>query len=62
MIIVIMAAVLTPPDIFTQLTMALPLYVLFEISILIAEIAFRRRKKKEEKAEAEAGESGEPAG
>jgi sec-independent protein translocase protein TatC len=32
----LVAAVLTPPDVFTQVLMALPMLVLFEISILLA--------------------------
>ena len=32
--IVIMAAVLTPPDVVSQILLALPLWALFEISIL----------------------------
>jgi sec-independent protein translocase protein TatC len=37
-VIIITAAVLTPPDVFTQLLMALPLYVLYEISIVVARV------------------------
>ena len=48
-IIFVLAAVLTPPDIFTQLSMAIPLFLLFEISIWISWIAYRRRLKKEAK-------------
>jgi sec-independent protein translocase protein TatC len=32
----LVAAVLTPPDVFTQVLMALPLLVLYEVSILLA--------------------------
>ncbi|NPA11508.1 MAG: twin-arginine translocase subunit TatC [Epsilonproteobacteria bacterium] len=37
-IIFILAAVLTPPDLFSQLAMAAPLLVLYGVSILIAKI------------------------
>jgi sec-independent protein translocase protein TatC len=37
-IIIILAAVLTPPDVFTQLLMAVPLYALYEISIVVARV------------------------
>jgi sec-independent protein translocase protein TatC len=37
-IIFILAAVLTPPDLFSQLAMAAPLLILYGISILIAKI------------------------
>lgn len=40
-VIFIVAAVLTPPDVFTQLLMAAPLYILYEISILVARFAGR---------------------
>ncbi len=38
MVIIIVAAVLTPPDVFTQMLMAGPLYALYEISILVARV------------------------
>jgi sec-independent protein translocase protein TatC len=34
--IFIVAAVFTPPDVFSQLMMATPLLILYEISILVA--------------------------
>ncbi len=37
-VIFIVAAVLTPPDVFTQMMMAGPLYALYEISILVARV------------------------
>jgi sec-independent protein translocase protein TatC len=46
-IIFILAAVLTPPDLFSQLAMATPLLILYGISILIAKIV--NPEKKEEK-------------
>jgi sec-independent protein translocase protein TatC len=48
-IIFIVAAILTPPDIFTQLSMALPLYLLFEMSIWISWIATKRKTKRDAK-------------
>lgn len=51
-----LAAILTPPDVITQLMMAGPLIVLYEIGILVARLA--RKKKEEDKAsEAEAKET-----
>lgn len=40
----IVAAVLTPPDVFTQLLMAGPLLGLYEISILVSKLARRKAK------------------
>jgi sec-independent protein translocase protein TatC len=37
------AAILTPPDVFTQLLMAGPLLVLYEISIYVARLIERRK-------------------
>lgn len=42
------AAILTPPDVVTQVMMALPLMVLYEISIIGARV-FGKRKSKEDK-------------
>jgi sec-independent protein translocase protein TatC len=42
--IFIIAAVLTPPDIFTQISLALPLLALYEVSIIISKRIYRRKK------------------
>ncbi len=47
----VFAAILTPPDVITQCMMAGPLIVLYEISIIIAKIAGRKKVTEEEKAE-----------
>jgi sec-independent protein translocase protein TatC len=46
----ILAAILTPPDVATQLMMALPLIILYEISIFLSKAMYR---KKEGKSDAE---------
>ena len=52
------AAILTPPDVVTQVMMALPLMVLYEISILGARIFGRKAKPPEAEPAAEsAGDS-----
>ena len=51
---VILAAILTPPDVFSQLLMAGPLLLLYEISILIAVIFGKKPKDKD-------AEEGDPA-
>jgi len=48
LLIFIVAAILTPPDVATQLMMAVPLLILYEIGIIVAKIA---RKKEPEKSE-----------
>lgn len=49
------AAILTPPDVATQVMMALPLIVLYEISIIVSKLAY---KKAEEDEAANEGTSG----
>jgi sec-independent protein translocase protein TatC len=53
----VIAAILTPPDVITQLMMAGPLVILYEIGIMVSLIA-RKKKEKEEEAK-EAGEETE---
>ena len=43
----VMASILTPPDVVTQLMMAGPLIILYEISIFIAKLAGKRRAAKQ---------------
>lgn len=43
--ILVLAAILTPPDPISQAMLAGPVYLLFEISILISRIVYRRRKR-----------------
>lgn len=43
--ILIIAMVLTPPDVITQLQMAIPLYLLYELCILILRLCERRTAK-----------------
>jgi len=45
--IFIVAAMATPPDVISQITLAVPLYILFELGILLSYIASRRRKSQE---------------
>ncbi|MFH2048299.1 MAG: twin-arginine translocase subunit TatC [bacterium] len=43
--ILVAAAIITPPDVFTQVLLAFPLYILYEISILVVKLTGRREKK-----------------
>ena len=40
----IVAAMATPPDVISQVTLALPLYVLFELGILLSRLSRRKEK------------------
>jgi sec-independent protein translocase protein TatC len=41
----ILSAILTPPDVATQIMMALPLILLYEVSILISRGVYRKKKE-----------------
>ncbi|MCH7796571.1 MAG: twin-arginine translocase subunit TatC, partial [Proteobacteria bacterium] len=51
----IVAAVITPPDPISQLSLALPIIVLYEISILMAKLVEKKRAKQDAEVEAEYG-------
>jgi len=42
--IFVVAAMATPPDVISQVTLAIPLYLLYELGILLCYIARRRKK------------------
>ncbi|MCK4856599.1 MAG: twin-arginine translocase subunit TatC [candidate division Zixibacteria bacterium] len=44
-IILVLAMVLTPPDVFSQMLLALPLYLLYEVSIIVVRLTGRREEK-----------------
>lgn len=52
-IIFVIAAVITPPDIISQLALAIPMCILYEVGILIAKGIERQRAKDEAAFEAE---------
>lgn len=43
-LVLVTAAVITPPDIFTQVVLAMPMVILYELSIFLAVMANKRRK------------------
>jgi sec-independent protein translocase protein TatC len=47
-IMFVVAAVITPPDIISQIGLAVPLILLYEISIIAATLMLRNQKKNEE--------------
>lgn len=42
-----LAAVLTPPDVTSQLLLALPLLVLYELGLIVSSIFLARKQKKQ---------------
>jgi sec-independent protein translocase protein TatC len=49
--LVTFAAVVTPPDVFSQLALAIPLYALYELSIVIARMIEKDRRETEDEDE-----------
>jgi sec-independent protein translocase protein TatC len=47
--ILIVGAVLTPPDVMSQMLLATPLYLLYEVSIWIAAWVVKKEKEREER-------------
>ena len=55
------AAVITPPDVISQVSLAVPLIILFEISILSCRMVEKARAKREAELDAELAGTGKPA-
>jgi len=49
-LLLIIGAIITPPDVFTQILLAAPMYLLYEISIVVVWTV-QRKKRREEAAE-----------
>lgn len=47
-LILVIAAIITPPDVFSQILVSLPLLALYEFSILVAERVYKKRQKERE--------------
>ena len=45
------SALLTPPDVFTQVMLAVPILILYEISILISRLVRKKSSSDEKMAE-----------
>lgn len=51
-VFLIAAAIITPPDVFTQVVLAVPLVILYEVSILLSVVAKRKWERGAEEREA----------
>src|SRR5271165_3671778 len=60
-IMFVVAAVLTPPDIISQTSLAIPLIILFEVSIVSCRMVEKARARREAEEEAELAGKGKPA-
>ncbi len=49
LVMAVLSAVITPPDIFSQLLMVAPLLVLYEIGVILVRLTERKRRRKAEK-------------
>ena len=49
--IFIIAAILTPPDVFSQCLMAMPMLLLYEVSIYVSAMAYKKKEEKPEDSE-----------
>ena len=57
--VVVVAAVVTPPDVISQVSLALPLIALYEVSIVLARMVEKKRAEREAELEAELDEGAE---
>ena len=48
LMIFILAAVITPPDVVSQFMIAMPMLALYELSIIISSVIYKRRQKRAE--------------
>ncbi len=58
-ILVIIAGFITPPDVVTQILVAIPLFILYEISIGLSGVVYRKKLKREQEWEESFGEDEE---
>jgi len=47
-IVLIIAAIVTPPDVVSQITVAIPMLLIYEVSIWISAIVVRNKKRNEQ--------------
>ena len=53
LLIFIVAAILTPPDVFSQCLMAIPMLLLYEVSIYVSAMAYKKKEPKASEEEEE---------
>ena len=51
LVIFIVAALLTPPDVFSQCLMAIPMLLLYEVSIYVSAMAYKKKDDKNDKGD-----------
>lgn len=53
LVIFIVAAILTPPDVVSQVLMSIPMVLLYEFSIIVSSIIYRKKKEKQDMNESD---------
>lgn len=48
-VVLVIASILTPPDVISQLLLGIPMYILFEASIILSKIIYRRKMASDKK-------------
>ena len=48
-IVLILSAIITPPDIASQVIVAIPILILYQVSIYISAVVLRNQKRKEKR-------------
>ena len=51
-VVLIVSAVITPPDVASQIIVAIPILILYQVSIYISKMVLKREAKKEKKRNA----------
>ena len=49
-VVLILAAIITPPDIASQIIVAIPILILYEVSIKVSRMVIKKQKKDEQKS------------
>ena len=44
-LVLILAALITPPDVISQIIVAIPMMILYEVSITISKVIIKKEKK-----------------
>lgn len=57
-VVLILAAVITPPDVVSQIVVAIPILLLYQVSIYISKTVINREKKREAKLAAQRAKKG----
>ncbi|MMZ67385.1 Sec-independent protein translocase protein TatCd [compost metagenome] len=52
-LLVFVAVVITPPDFISDFLVAIPLLVLYEVSVYLSSVVYRRQLRAQEKREAQ---------